>query len=412
MTTPCSHPHLRCLNEYEIVRKYRCDGCASVMMCKCDEELGRAFLSHQLKAGCEMDTQERVAVTAGFVADVCRECRGLSPEAHPRAEIYGQTSKIKRYYWRELWRRENEIVLEWARARGVPPTDDHVDVEIRQQASEQALHEIKLQHERSPKYIFQEESQDSVIKRCNVVVEELRAVYQTGGTQRKAQVQDGMEWVSVEEYVRRHYIRRGSNVLFLESSPVHALFGVFMWMLIQDPADELSRVVRFGDRHAFEAGRTNEYVSTVLPADFGTPSYGERRAEAIEGHFSREIAPHRDELLWLFDYWVVPSAPLRQYLWAHREEHVKKARALVEILPAATICHILNYLVDAYWGRYLGWPDMLVYKDQSFFLAEIKSSKDKLSEDQKRWIIDNFEILRLPFRLVKIHKSVLSTPSQ
>lgn len=404
MTVPCSHLNLRCLNEYEIVRKYRCEGCAAVMMCKCDEELGSVFLSHQLKAGRDLRTQERVAVTAGFVAGVCRECRGLSPESHPRAEIYGHTSKIKRYYWRELWRRENEIVLEWARARGISPTDDNVDAGIREQASEQALREIKLQHERSPKYNFHEESQDSVIKRCNVVVEELKAIYKTGAGQRKAQVQDGVDWVSVEEYVNRYYARHGWNVLFLESLPLHALFGVLMWLLIQDPADELGRRVRFGDRDAFEAGRKNEHIDTVLPADFGTLGYGQRRAEAIAKHFSN-LPMDREELLWTFDYWIGPSAPLRQYLWAHRGDHIKRARALIEIIPPAAIHEILKYLIGAYWERYLGWPDLLVHKGADFFFVEIKSSKDKLSEDQKRWIIDNFETLRLPFRIMKVHKS-------
>ena len=34
----------------------------------------------------------------------------------------------------------------------------------------------------------------------------------------------------------------------------------------------------------------------------------------------------------------------------------------------------------------------------------MKSSKDKLSEDQKRWIEANASVLKLPFKLVKIHK--------
>jgi hypothetical protein len=34
----------------------------------------------------------------------------------------------------------------------------------------------------------------------------------------------------------------------------------------------------------------------------------------------------------------------------------------------------------------------------------VKSSGDKLSDDQKRWIEDNHRRLKLPFKLVKIHK--------
>jgi hypothetical protein len=46
-----------------------------------------------------------------------------------------------------------------------------------------------------------------------------------------------------------------------------------------------------------------------------------------------------------------------------------------------------------------------LYRDDEFFFAEVKSSNDKLSNDQKRWIRDNYELLKLPFKLVKIHKT-------
>lgn len=40
------------------------------------------------------------------------------------------------------------------------------------------------------------------------------------------------------------------------------------------------------------------------------------------------------------------------------------------------------------------------------FFAEVKFSKDKLSEDQKQWIKRNYEYLFLPFKLIKIHKKM------
>jgi hypothetical protein len=48
---------------------------------------------------------------------------------------------------------------------------------------------------------------------------------------------------------------------------------------------------------------------------------------------------------------------------------------------------------------------LLFYKQGEFFLAEVKSSKDQLSEDQKKWIRGNYGELKLPFKLVKIHKA-------
>lgn len=36
-------------------------------------------------------------------------------------------------------------------------------------------------------------------------------------------------------------------------------------------------------------------------------------------------------------------------------------------------------------------------------MDRVKSGKDKLSQNQKNWIKDNYECLQLPFKLVKIH---------
>ena len=51
-----------------------------------------------------------------------------------------------------------------------------------------------------------------------------------------------------------------------------------------------------------------------------------------------------------------------------------------------------------------GWPDLLLYRQGEFKFVEVKSSNDKLSEEQKSWIGDNHDILKLPFAIAKIHK--------
>ena len=39
-------------------------------------------------------------------------------------------------------------------------------------------------------------------------------------------------------------------------------------------------------------------------------------------------------------------ADFREYLWAHREADVQRARKLIEVLPANVIVRILRYLAD------------------------------------------------------------------
>ena len=48
---------------------------------------------------------------------------------------------------------------------------------------------------------------------------------------------------------------------------------------------------------------------------------------------------------------------------------------------------MLRYLVEDYWGRRAGWPDLLVYRDNEFFFAEVKSADDKLGKSQERSVM-------------------------
>jgi hypothetical protein len=83
------------------------------MMCDCDEVIGRRFLSHQLESGTELETQQCVPVTLGFQPKICPECRELPPATAPVAAIHGRTSKIKRYYWREIAFQKMERFGDW-----------------------------------------------------------------------------------------------------------------------------------------------------------------------------------------------------------------------------------------------------------------------------------------------------------
>lgn len=401
----CTHQEVRCLNQFELIRKYECLQCGEVILCACDEAIGRRFLSHQLTEGSELETRARVPVTAGFQPNICRECRGLPPEAHPVAAIHGRTSKLKRYYWREIAFRKMELLAEWSDAKQ-REKDEMVrtdETRLEQRAEEQALTEIKALHASTPKYKYSEESQEETLRRCGVDIINLDGTYLRGAADRKVQLLDGETTVSPEEFASGYFQRLGYSVLFLESRPFHVLFGTFMWLLIQDPGDALNRLAGFGDRRAFEKGERGQLIWTFLPQDFGTRGYAKRRATSIDGHFAPDMNK-REELQWLFEYWLEPSENLRQYLWAHRDEDVEKARRLIEVLPAPFITSLLRYLVDDYWGRYLGWPDLLAYRASDFLFVEVKSSGDKLSDYQKRWINDNHSTLKFPFALVKIHK--------
>jgi hypothetical protein len=326
--------------------------------------------------------------------------------------MHGASSKIKRFYWRELSFETMNRFAVWAADQGLDVAAAYLDLQHRPErelAAEQSLVDIKSLHARAPKYSMEEESQESLIRRCGVRVDRIDAVYQDPPTGPRVRLllKDGA--VDVNEFVKRHFEGQGYKVVFLESRPFHVLFGVFMWIVVQAPADDLGSVVSFGDRVAYEAGTKGELVWLRLPKDFGTGAYAQRRRDAIDAHLSDDL---RLDLEWTFEYWLQHSSDLRNYLWAHRAEDVAVARQLLKLLPSHTVVSILRYLIDGYWERYLGWPDLLIYRDGSWSFVEIKSSSDKLSVNQKRWIADNHAILGLPFRIIKIHRSVERGPAR
>lgn len=114
----CKHRQVLCLNNYEIIRKYRCEDCGEVMKCKCDEGFAQMYLPHQPHFVQEQDSRGEAAVTIGFQDCICRSCRGLAEEAHPKAPAYGRTSKVHRLYWRDILMRTIQHFDEWACSQG------------------------------------------------------------------------------------------------------------------------------------------------------------------------------------------------------------------------------------------------------------------------------------------------------
>lgn len=399
----CLHSTVRCLNEFELIRKYRCESCGAVMMCACDESVGRKFLALQLEFGVELDTKRQVRVTAGFQPKVCEECRGLPLTPHPKSASPGRTSKIARYYWRELAFETLKRFDVWAQTRGPCTRTPAEDTEIKNKIRRDVLEELKSLHETAPKYTFSKTRTPEIIDKYGVEVVPLKGTYVNSHTKKRAIIMDSAGSCSVEEYACRHFRSQGYGAVIIENQPIRVLFGVYMSPVIQDVTDPRTRTVGISDRRPSDGAARGKISWIVLPEDFGTQGYGVRRAEAIRKHLSAMICEPR-ELQRLFDLWLGPSEDLRQYLSGDQIDQVRVSRQLINILPAVAIIEILQYLIEDYWGRRAGWPDLLVYRGNEFFFAEVKSAADKLGERQERWIRDNHERLRFPFKLVEVLK--------
>jgi len=402
ITNKCRHEELECINQHDTIRKYKCGSCGEVMMCACEQDVAQDFRPHQVQKARWLETKKVEVVTLGFVEGICEICRGTGPIPHPVAEIFGRTSKFDRYYWRELSIEAYRAIRLWALANGYSSGVEGAKAEPDEakRIKREVRERLKALHASDPIYEYSEPSQAEVLKKHDVEIKKLDGTYARGHSARRSLLVGEAGLVGVEEYAAEFYRRQGYEVVFCESAPFHALFGVMMWTMIQHPSDVDNQMVGFARRDG-----DKEMLMMLRPPDFGAPGYAARRRVAIDEHFSRYIPKQTDELLWAFDYWESGSENLRQYLWAHESETVAVARLIVQRLPPQKVRSILRHLVTDYWRHYCGWPDLLLLRGEEYAFTEIKGSGDSLSQDQKRWIESNALYLELPFWLTKIHRT-------
>ena len=77
-------------------------------------------------------------------------------------------------------------------------------------------------------------------KKClygNVDVLPLKGAYVSNPAGGRAIIMDGAGPCNVEEYACRYFRSLGYNAVIVENTPIHVLFGVYMWPVIQDAAD-------------------------------------------------------------------------------------------------------------------------------------------------------------------------------
>lgn len=371
-------------------------------MCMCDKDYGEIHLPHQLSQGSKLDTQERIPVTIGFQKNICQECRGEKVTAAPVSSMPGRTTKVTRFYWREITFETTKRF--YASHPELDPTYlGHLGDEFskeRKAIEKEVIEELKSLHEKNPKYDYTEITQREVIDQTSTEVILVKAKH-VKRDERKVGIEYENEVLKVEQFAMRYFENRGYKTIETESVPFHVLFGIFMWILMEDPDDPNIRWSSFGNRTDFDMDVTpRSMVRMQMPDDFGCEGYYFRREAEIKEHIES-----LDDVEWLFDYWFEHSNNLRQYLWAHRQDDVDKAKKILKILGKQNLKKVLHFLIRNYWKNFCGWPDLLVYKDGELIFVEVKSSNDKLSEDQKNWLIGNYEHMHFDAKIFKVGKA-------
>jgi VRR-NUC domain len=240
------------------------------------------------------------------------------------------------------------------------------------------------------------------LEKCDFEILSLDGTYVKTPNARRVFVQDEDGTCTVEEYACRHLRRCGYRAVTFENEPMFTLFGALMWPVIQDKRDRRCATVGVINRSVVDT-EIGGLTWTRLPRDFGKPEYFLRRVVAIEKHLAA-LSDRPERLKQVFESWLGASESLRHYLWGHRSEHIQVARQLLDLVPHEMIVTTLRYLIEDYWGRRSGWPDLMVSSETDFFLAEVKSAGDKLGTNQQRWVRDNQARLNFPFKLIEVRR--------
>jgi hypothetical protein len=358
----------------------------------------------------EYGTRRRLRVD-GFAVGMCAACRAGAEEAHPRAAIWGQKEKIKRFYWREIFKTKCELAEKWLEENGEPVKDilefQSRFSDVASEIEKRARRYWQEQHKTHPKYDLSEITESQFLSRVNIPMTEIEARYvqiPTGSQNIGKWIgQDGNK-VSAEEFAREWLTTKGFRVLKCERTLITCWFGALLADVVQDPSDPRQQECSRGSTRGWSpSNRNTPLISFLLPEDFGSHEYFSRRRSTFETKFealNRVGTP----LVALFHELLPSSETLRDYLWVVEDESVAIAREALEVLPPSVVLQCLRWVAENFWERQPGWPDLFVYNVDGFRFVEVKSPHDRLSQEQMQWFEWAVES-EIPCELLRIKRA-------
>lgn len=385
----CRHENVVCLNHYDTFRKYFCHDCGKVWMCECEKALVLQFLPHQVRYGTEYGTQLRYPVS-GFARNICNACRGKKEEAHPRAAIYGQKGKVERFYWREIYKTYLKSVQSFLSVQEIV-VKDIIEFERKfprkaKLMRKEAKKVWQVHHRNAPKYNLKELTEAAFLSKVKIPHRYLDVKYvqiRKGKQKIGRWVGQKGDLVSPEDIAIEWYENKGFSAKKCERKLVSVLVGTFCFSVIQDPKDPRVRLgMRGSTKDWSPSNRATPLIQFLLPEDFGSQEYFERRSKAFNTLLERL---RNADMKSLFEEWLTPSESLRDYLWVNDDKAVKLGRIALRIMPQYLVLKCIDWAIRYFWERQSGWADLFVFKTNEFKFVEVKSPNDELSLEQMNW---------------------------
>ena len=171
----------------------------------------------------------------------------------------------------------------------------------------------------------------------------------------------------VEAGVVAHYNLNGQYAVHCENYPWRGLLGLVFWDIIFDTNVQAIH-------HPLQR----------VPSDFYLPDFFEKRQTQIHAHLST-LKTTQDYLNWvehIFDQKYGTANVLVE--WS--DVMLALVKLLISKLTAEQLTDILLEMATNMRENTHGFPDLLVWTDDSYELIEVKSPTDHLSAQQLHWL--------------------------
>ena len=310
---------------------------------------------------------------------------------HPRAAIFGQKGKVERYYWREIYKTYCQNTLEWMKQNSEKVKDilefQKKFPDIAKELEKQAKNHWKTVAKQTPKYDMKETTNTEFLAKTPISEVHVSVEYRQleKGNQKigKWVSQDG-NLMPVEQIATELYASQGYSVLRCERLLISTWVATFLSPSIQDKTDQRVRTVfRNSTKGWTSINRDTGLIGILLPEDFGSAEFYERRKDAIT--LTIDYMRNAENLLAVFDEFLKAGESLRDYLWVNSDEAVDLARTALAVFPKDVVISSVEWTIQDFWKRQPGWPDLFIYKSNEYKFVEVKSLLDELSQEQMQW---------------------------
>lgn len=193
-----------------------------------------------------------------------------------------------------------------------------------------------------------------------------------------------------EETAIYHYKRNGYNAIWSENEYWWTLLGLLFWDVIFAKVTGAVSISVRGVSEVLYSGtdKFNQYFdSTVkmngMPVDFFTIDFYRNREGLIKNRIKELM--NADLSIVLEESYKNNYGKNFRMIEKWDKFSIDELLIAVEKIDNITLLNIIERILKNISENRSGLPDLIVYNDSDFFMAEVKSEKDKLSDNQRDW---------------------------